>query len=396
MPPFVSVIIPTYNRERTISRAIESVIGQTYHNWELIIIDDASTDNTDEIVKEYLRNDERIQYIKGKRNKGANARRNQGIKRSKGEFVAFLDSDNYWDKTKLEKQIMLLQEERDADICFCKVRIVNGKREMIVPDQKIDYKCLGNILKRRNVVDTSTLLLKKKVLVESNGFDENMPRLQDYELIFRLVNKFKYKVAYIDEILDTNVMQDNSITKNLELTIVGEKLFFEKNRDFFSREEVARWVCENHDIINMDDDTKRRAILQYMADDPEVLVCLTDNIIKQTIKGKESLKFLSEWIDADWIGISGKLKSKNIAIYGIGRWGKRLLAELKKNNVEVRTVIDREVILYGDVNIIKPDEFCTGIEAIIISVLGEGESIREELRKMYTCEIVTLKELLEW
>ena len=98
----VSVIIPTYNRADTIKRSIESVLSQSYQDFEIIIIDDGSTDDTYRVVKEIR--DTRICYIKGDKRMGANAARNIGVQRAKGEFIAFQDSDDIWRKDKLENQ----------------------------------------------------------------------------------------------------------------------------------------------------------------------------------------------------------------------------------------------------------------------------------------------------
>ena len=114
----VSVIIPTYNRAHLIKRSAESVLNQTYTNLELIIVDDGSTDDTEEVVKTL--NDNRVTYIK-QPNQGACAARNNGIDHAKGEFIAFQDSDDVWHEDKLEKQIKCLKET-GADFCFCSVK----------------------------------------------------------------------------------------------------------------------------------------------------------------------------------------------------------------------------------------------------------------------------------
>lgn len=104
MKDLVSVIMPSYNTGRFIEASICSVIGQTYTNWELIIVDDCSTDNTDEVVGQYLA-DERIHYIKNERNSGAAVSRNRALREAKGRWIAFLDSDDVWLPEKLERQL---------------------------------------------------------------------------------------------------------------------------------------------------------------------------------------------------------------------------------------------------------------------------------------------------
>lgn len=109
MDELVSIIMPSYNTAKFISETIESVLAQTYPNWELIIVDDCSTDNTDEVVKSFL-SDNRIKYIKNEKNSGAAVSRNRALREAKGKWIAFLDSDDLWLPVKLEKQIAFMQD----------------------------------------------------------------------------------------------------------------------------------------------------------------------------------------------------------------------------------------------------------------------------------------------
>ncbi len=125
MNDLVSVITPSYNTARYISDTIESVLAQTYTNWEMIIVDDCSTDNTDEIVKPYLA-DSRIKYLKNKKNSGAAISRNYALREAKGRWIAFLDSDDLWLHDKLEKQIAFMEHNGYA-FTFTDYRIqLNG------------------------------------------------------------------------------------------------------------------------------------------------------------------------------------------------------------------------------------------------------------------------------
>lgn len=108
----VSVIMPSWNTDRFIGESIQSVINQTYTNWELIIVDDCSTDSTDNVVASYK--DDRIRYLKNKKNSGAALTRNRALREAKGEWIAFLDSDDLWMPEKLEKQINFMKENKYA------------------------------------------------------------------------------------------------------------------------------------------------------------------------------------------------------------------------------------------------------------------------------------------
>lgn len=110
MNELVSIVMPSYNTAKFISVAIESVLMQTYQNWELLIVDDCSTDNTDEVVSKY--DDRRIIYLKNEKNSGAAFSRNKALKRAKGKWIAFLDSDDLWYQTKLEEQIEFMKKNK--------------------------------------------------------------------------------------------------------------------------------------------------------------------------------------------------------------------------------------------------------------------------------------------
>lgn len=109
MNELVSIIMPSYNTAKFISETIESVLAQTYTNWELIIVDDCSTDDTDAVVRPYLA-DDRIRYIKNEKNSGAAVSRNRALREAKGKWIAFLDSDDLWLPEKLEKQIAFMEQ----------------------------------------------------------------------------------------------------------------------------------------------------------------------------------------------------------------------------------------------------------------------------------------------
>ena len=111
MEELVSIIMPSYNTGKYIAKSIKSVLVQTYKNWELIIVDDCSTDNTDEVVADFL-TDKRIRYIKNEKNSGAAISRNRALREAKGRWIAFLDSDDLWMPQKLEKQIQFMQEKQ--------------------------------------------------------------------------------------------------------------------------------------------------------------------------------------------------------------------------------------------------------------------------------------------
>ncbi|WP_425880017.1 glycosyltransferase family 2 protein [Acinetobacter sp. TWP2-2-3] len=114
----VSIIMPAYNAEKLISDSINSVLSQTYKNFELIVIDDCSQDQTSQVVENFILKDKRVKLIKNIKNKGVAETRNTGLDQAKGDYVAFLDSDDKWDNNKLEKQLAVLKERNDVDVVY--------------------------------------------------------------------------------------------------------------------------------------------------------------------------------------------------------------------------------------------------------------------------------------
>ena len=156
MKYLVSIVIPVYNAEKFIDETISSVLDQTYTNWELLLVNDCSKDNSVKIINKYLK-DERIKLINNKVNSKAAISRNNGIKAAKGKYICFLDADDKWDKEKLEKQVKFMKE-KDCEFSFTSYEfadencIPNGKK-VIVPE-KISY----NQALKNTTIWTSTVM----------------------------------------------------------------------------------------------------------------------------------------------------------------------------------------------------------------------------------------------
>lgn len=216
----ISVIIPTFNRSTVIERSIRSVLNQSIGDLEIIVVDDNSNDNTEDIVKSIQ--DDRIKFVKLEQNKGACYARNEGIKRASGRYIAFQDSDDEWYINKLEIQLKYL-EKKKLDVVACKVLIKSEDREYVFPKNiNVDS---SNIY-MDNFITTQTILAKKECLI-NEPFDNDLPRFQDWDLAIRLVNK--YKVEVIDKVLVNVYHQENSISKSREKAIEALEIFLDKH-----------------------------------------------------------------------------------------------------------------------------------------------------------------------
>ena len=186
-PLAVSVIIPTYNRERFLSKAIDSVMAQTFRDYELIIVDDGSTDNTEVLVKAR----DGVRYFRLAENAGVSKARNLGIKQACGKYVCFLDSDDLWVKDKLERQIHYMESDAQPVVCYTdEIWVRNGTR---VNAGKRHRKYSGNILANclaLCIISPSSIMLRAAVFDVIGLFDETLPACEDYDLWLRLSARF--------------------------------------------------------------------------------------------------------------------------------------------------------------------------------------------------------------
>lgn len=224
--PLVSVVIPTYRRASLVPRAIRSVQNQTYENIEIIVVDDASPDDTEEIVQSI--SDARIRYIRHDRNQGlAAAGRNTGIRAAHGEYVAFLDDDDEWQETMIEKQLEAI-EAHDAVLCAA---LVNGNR---VKRHNRPLVTLDD-LRKGSDFDPSSLMAKASVLREIL-FDEQLREGEDWDAFIRIAEK--YSIGYINEPLliynDGGHERITNESKNLSISELQKRTaVLHKHRIFF-------------------------------------------------------------------------------------------------------------------------------------------------------------------
>ncbi|MCK5096853.1 MAG: glycosyltransferase [Desulfobacteraceae bacterium] len=213
--PIVSVVIPTYNRKDIISRAIESVRNQTYKNYEIIIVDDGSTDGTVDYIKNHYNN--KIHCI-SQENQGASSARNKGISEAKGKYIAFLDSDDEWVDSKLTTQVAFLEENPEiALLCGRTYRSDNIKKVNSPLAQKITGN-LFTILYSHSFVSTPTVIVKKDVLDQVGAFDLNYKSAEDFDLWLKITHD--YQCAFLPDLVAiVNRGKDNLSTDKITLHI---------------------------------------------------------------------------------------------------------------------------------------------------------------------------------
>lgn len=161
--PVVSVVMPAYNAAGFIREAVGSVLRQTMEDWELLIVDDCSKDDSLRIAEEYAKHDSRIRVLHNEHNYGVARTRNRAIVCSCGQYIAFLDSDDVWQPDKLKKQLALLEAE-DGDMSYCAYKIIGADGAPVRPDYHVPQTVTYGQLLKENVICCSSMLIKKSVL----------------------------------------------------------------------------------------------------------------------------------------------------------------------------------------------------------------------------------------
>ena len=245
--PKVSVIIPVFNRENLIQRSIYSVLNQTYKNLETIIVDDASTDNTGNKIKEIK--DERIKYFRNQVNLGPSKCRNLGIELAAGELIAFQDSDDEWHLDKLEKQVnLLITSPADVAAVYCGVEFIDINNGLKIGEDlqndnfKVDFMSGSHL---PHAPSTQTVIIKKIVLDEVGYFDERLRAAEDTELAMRVSRKYRY--VFINEPLVKVGRNHDSLMNNVRNYTLSKEIIIEKHKNFLSK-DILFSLCK--DVAN--------------------------------------------------------------------------------------------------------------------------------------------------
>jgi glycosyltransferase involved in cell wall biosynthesis len=226
--PLVSVIIPTYNRAASIGNAIRSVLDQTETDFEILVVDDASTDDTKSAVKAFQ--DSRIRYCLQPVNKGDAASRNAGIKQSLAPYIAFLDDDDEWLPEKLRLQLGEFERVPEAGLVHTAEYVVSGERISRSGAVAED----GETQVRRSQITTSSVIVRRRSIDTVGVFDETMPCASDWDLWIRLSRA--YPVRYVDVPLVRYLASKAGLSGNIQKIIEGQGRVFAKHAAYFEQE----------------------------------------------------------------------------------------------------------------------------------------------------------------
>lgn len=215
--PQVSVVIPVYNGEQTIKRALDSVFAQTFPGLEVIVVDDASTDRTTDIVTQY---GDRLRIIRSTENQGAGAARNKGIAEARGRWVAFLDADDAWKPEKIARQVELLERSsKPVAACATGYDIEKNSRCFAIELNLTPQRFRRDILFGCTISPGSTLMVERYVFEEIGGFDEDFRRLEDWDWLMRFSEHYdmEFVPSPLADIYTSN--ESPNSTKSTDLVI---------------------------------------------------------------------------------------------------------------------------------------------------------------------------------
>jgi glycosyltransferase involved in cell wall biosynthesis len=249
MSPSVSVIIATYNYGRFLAAALDSVLAQTFTDWEAIVVDDGSTDNTAEVVSPYLA-DPRIRYYRTDHLKQPRAK-NAGIRAASGPLVAFLDADDRWMPTKLDRQVALFRTDPELGVAYTRRLLMDEDGVLLPATQSELYR--GQVIRqlfKDNFVCFSSSMVRRAVLDRVGLFDERIELAIDYDLWLRIARDYRFD--YVDEPLvlyrtgHANLSRRGEERLLIALGIMGRFLEQDSSRELLSRQVIRQSYAETY------------------------------------------------------------------------------------------------------------------------------------------------------
>lgn len=383
----ISVVVTTYNRRYEVRRALDSIYAQTVKPYEVILVDDCSTDGTREYVESFYF--EGLRYFELSERKGPGAARNYGIKQAQGDYIAFLDSDNEWDKTKIEEFSKVLNDtDSDWDVVYSKYKKhVNFEIEILPKDLGTADAVLRNEVWLHNPVDASSGVYKKSFLEETGFFAEDRMTNIDWELLLRGSKKRKLRMKKVDKVLTENWTMFDGITENKELERAERKrIFSEYANEFFA--VLTENNREMEEQYNADREHYQAVEARYQA-----LLARKDSFYQ----------LMSKWMKLKLEGgsLAEKLVQRGIAkvaIYGAGKHGMFLYQDLQESEVQVAYFIDRNKDTLQDktVPVYTSEEELPPVDAVVVSPYLEFEVIKQDLESKCNYILIPLNELVEW
>jgi len=237
----ISIVIPTYNREQILPRTLDSIVAQTYQEWECIIVDDGSHDGSMNVAAQYAEKDKRIKVLSNIFHKGAQGARNTGILAADGEWICLFDSDDVMYPNYLEKMAAAIDDSTDVVVCKALIRHSQTGKVIGKLDQIFSDNMHADLLREKKYVAYDVTLIRKEKLIKIGLLDEQCPSMQEWDTHIRLSKVARYKA--IDETLcEWYAGGEDAITMNRSKHIAGMLYIYRKHACEFRKHAYAHYL----------------------------------------------------------------------------------------------------------------------------------------------------------
>lgn len=425
--PMVSVIIPTHNRAEKIKMSINSVLNQTYENIEVIVVDDCSTDNTDETMSWIINKFPNVSYYKMEDNSGPGKTRNFGVSKSKGEYIAFHDDDDEWHPDKLELQMRKLLEDDTIDVVFSQMARYRQNVYLNTVDEFLEWDRIRSTFMKEilldNYIGAPTIVARKSSFEKIGGFCEELRSIEDWE--FAINAQKNLKLDFVPTPLMDVHVHEGSVTYNGEnyakSWVYIIKKYMQDAEDFRNEYLIQMFKHLNGGVRGRVTPKQEEQIIKYLKEAlvPEIIKepLLVDMLLRNNVKDIDTtatgngdrikieqlqryknvaIKLMepSERI-SKWLLDSGY---KNIVVYGVGRLGKCLVDRIENSAVNIVNLVDRNQTECLGRKVLGIDQFVNNpgeVDVIIITPLYQAVAIGEELKNKTGIEYISVEELCE-
>ncbi len=377
----VSVVVPAYNREGTIVRSINSILEQTYQNLECIVVDDGSMDHTQEVVSRI--EDSRVRYIRLEKNMGPSVARNVGIRESRGDYIAFNDSDDLWLPDKLERQMQRAACDDEIGMVYCSYLYQKDGKAFQIPSETCARDTLeGYIfdsLWDSNKIGTPTILVKRECIETCGGFAEDLRSLEDWEFVLRVSGK--YKIAYVDEILVHAKYSPKGVNEQYALQAEAIWHIMKQYRQTKGNDpQMVRLLLHKLALIWEEDKAaywEQALVPSFIASQMDFAMLLTyareqnkaqkiNSVFARMADLERLRQFIQEKID---------LQNETFAIYGAGNIGILLARLLRVLQIPYAYVIDRSDVAKEGFTIVKPCMAGEEIDKVIVTIAAAADGM---------------------
>lgn len=286
--PTISIIIPTYNRAAIINKTIDSFIAQDFNDWEMVVVDDHSKDNTKEVIEEYHKRDERISYMLNERKKGAQGARNTGLLHAQADWVVLFDSDDYVYPNFLSTLKTAVDDKTDVVTCLAHAMTPDGSKDYI-EDWTAEGYVERELMKRNLYVNFDNCLIRREKLLEIGLLAEDCPAMQEYDTHIRLSRICTYKKVN-EVLLDYIICNPDSISINANKNTYGMCYVVLHNQERWKELEYDSFYTLVKSFFRHVNLKKRmdliKATPKLLLDIPSIYAKATSNFIKRKLSNK--------------------------------------------------------------------------------------------------------------